>query len=57
MKLNDAIQTLLDFYHVKFEDGEAVAHATHIPKTNDDVWKAWSKLGQQVALNSKEDLK
>lgn len=48
MMLNEAIETILDFYHVEVEGNCVVAHSHDVGPTTVEVWAAWNKLSQRV---------
>ena len=48
MKLNDAIDTILDFYNVEVEGDSVVGHSTLVPPTSVEVWAAWTKLAERT---------
>jgi hypothetical protein len=57
MKLNDAIETILDFYLVQVEGDLVVAHATDILPTTVEVWAAWTALAKQTGRIPQQRIK
>jgi hypothetical protein len=57
MKLNEAIETILDFYLVEVESGSVVACSQSKQPCTVEVWAALTRLSQRtgrIAASSKE---
>jgi hypothetical protein len=57
MTLNDAIETILDFYYVQVKGDSVVAHATDILPTTVEVWAAWTVLAKQTGRIPQQGVK